>query len=157
MERTLIGTIERNYWVYQISPTKFEVCCKVGDFEISIENFKFYDEMSEETLCFSGEIAINGDKVGTCSNRGVGGCADYHAHNSYDLLNKVDSLLRETENYCFPKMKLSLPDALDNLANILVMFKDNKVKSYKRAFDVIVYLQNQAIKYRKQYGGVFDI
>ena len=44
--------------------------------EITIKNLKVLEELSEETLCFSASVYVNGKKVGTAENRGHGGMTD---------------------------------------------------------------------------------
>tara|TARA_Y100000004_G_C8870256_1_gene392989 strand:+ start:53 stop:520 length:468 start_codon:yes stop_codon:yes gene_type:complete len=47
------------------------------DCPIQVKNVKIHMDMSEETLCFSASVYMNGKRVGTASNRGHGGCNDY--------------------------------------------------------------------------------
>lgn len=42
--------------------------------KFSFKNFKFVEEMSEETPCFSADLYENGKLVAHVSNRGHGGC-----------------------------------------------------------------------------------
>lgn len=41
--------------------------------KIELKNFKSYESMSEETLCFQASLYFDGKKVGTVENRGQGG------------------------------------------------------------------------------------
>lgn len=41
--------------------------------QITLGSFKHMPSLSEETLCFSATVLIDGEKVGTVSNRGHGG------------------------------------------------------------------------------------
>jgi hypothetical protein len=41
--------------------------------EVTLKNLKVHKDMSEETLCFSASIYIDGKKSGRVSNRGHGG------------------------------------------------------------------------------------
>ena len=45
---------------------------------ITLKAVKIHQDMSEETLCFSASLYWNGKRVGSVSNRGCGGCNDYH-------------------------------------------------------------------------------
>lgn len=44
---------------------------------IDLKNIKVYDELSEETLCFTATLYIDGVNRGEVSNRGQGGCNDF--------------------------------------------------------------------------------
>jgi hypothetical protein len=44
---------------------------------IQIKNIKFNEAFSEETICFTADIFVNGKKIGWAKNRGHGGCTDY--------------------------------------------------------------------------------
>ena len=81
-----IGIVEKYYHIIQTSPKKFMVEFQVGEHRVSIENFKFYEEMSEETNAFSGDLILDGINVGRCTNDGKGGCASYYAHNKKAFL-----------------------------------------------------------------------
>ena len=146
----IIGFIENNYQVSK-NGRKFTIGFKVGNNLITIENFKFYDEFSEETLAFKGDLCINNECVGSCSNRGCGGCADYYLTNR-DMINGIEEEIRQIDNYSFPKTKLNLHDVLDSIANIMVMFDDNNVKTITKARETIHYLQKIADDYRTKYG-----
>jgi hypothetical protein len=104
--------------------------------------------MSEETNAFSGDLVLDGINVGDCSNDGKGGCAMYHAFGKWELANEISQILKNTENYCFPSMSLSLEDVIDNIASIMVCFTANKVSTHAKAVAVATYLQTQADKYR---------
>jgi hypothetical protein len=44
----------------------------------TIKNLKYNAKLSEETLCFSCNLYLDGKKVAEVSNRGCGGCDDVH-------------------------------------------------------------------------------
>jgi len=46
--------------------------------KIEVKNVKMHRDMSEETECFSCTIYVDGKKAGEASNRGGGGCKEYH-------------------------------------------------------------------------------
>lgn len=143
-----IGVIENNYHILQKNARTYLVEFRVGTHTISIDNFEWYERMSEETNAFCGDLILDGIKVGECSNEGRGGCANYYAHGNWDLANEIEKELREVENYCFPAMKLSLYDVIDSIASLMVTFIANKVTTYTKAVLVVNYLQSQADKYR---------
>lgn len=47
--------------------------------KIELRNISTNDRLSEETTCFSATVYIDGKKAFEASNRGQGGCNDYHA------------------------------------------------------------------------------
>lgn len=146
-----IGIIEKNYFVVQNGSRKFTIEFRVGEHKVSIENFKFYDERSEETLNFYGDLILDGINVGKCSNDGKGGCADYYAYGHWDLAGQIGKEISVIENYCFPSIHLSLDSVIDALACFIVTFKENKVSSIKKAKAIIDILNKQADKYREMY------
>lgn len=143
-----IGVVENNYHILQKNVRNYVVEFRIGGHTISIVNFEWYERMSEETNAFSGDLVLDGINVGDCSNDGKGGCAMYHAFGKWELANEISQILKNTENYCFPSMALSLEDVIDNIASIMVCFIANKVSTHAKAVAVATYLQQQADKYR---------
>lgn len=64
--------------------------------KIELKNFKHYDRLSEETLCFVGNIWVNGIKCGYAENSGKGGCTSYH----HEGTQESRELIRQAEEYC---------------------------------------------------------
>lgn len=143
-----IGVVENNYHILQKNARNYVVEFRIGGHTISIVNFEWYERMSEETNAYSGDLVLDGINVGDCSNDGKGGCAMYHAFGKWELANEIGQILKNTENYCFPSMSLSLEDVIDNIASIMVCFTANKVSTHAKAVAVATYLQTQADKYR---------
>lgn len=143
-----IGVIENNYHILRKNARTYLVEFRVGTHTISINNFEWYERMSEETNAFCGDLILDGINVGDCSNEGKGGCASYHAFGKWELANEIEKELHEVENYCFPSMKLSLYDVIDSIASLMVTFIANKVTTHAKAVMVVNYLQKQADKYR---------
>lgn len=143
-----IGVVENNYHILQKNARTYLVEFRVGTHTISINNFEWYERMSEETNAFCGDLILDGIKVGDCSNEGRGGCANYHAYGNWELAREIEKEVCEVENYCFPSMKLNIYDVIDNIASLMVTFIANKVTTYTKAVLVINYLQTQADKYR---------
>lgn len=79
--------------------------------KIELKNFKHYDRLSEETLCFVGNIWVNGIKCGYAENSGKGGCANYH-HEGTEISRE---LIRDAEGFC-ESNKTTLYNFLDDLA-----------------------------------------
>ena len=149
MKRT-IATIEDIFNVVTES-NKISIECAVGVHTISIVNFEYYERMSEETNCFVGDLVLDGNIVGECRNEGRGGCSSYYANKNWELARDIDSLLRDIPNYCFPKLKRSLDEAIDNLAEIMINFQLNNAVTEKKAIAVANMLQKSADKYKKMY------
>ena len=149
MNMKKIGTLENNYAVYWKSKGKFKVEFQHDGHTISLADFEYYPRLSEETSCFAAVLIIDGIAVGDCSNEGRGGCANYHAFDNWELVRKVDESLRELEDYCFPKMKESLADVIDTLANYYITF--GEIKSKIVAENAIVEMQEYADKLREKY------
>jgi hypothetical protein len=79
--------------------------------KIELKNFKHYDRLSEETLCFVGNIWVNGIKCGYAENSGKGGCTSYH-HEGTEISRE---LIRDAEGFC-ESNKTTLYNFLDDLA-----------------------------------------
>lgn len=89
--------------------------------KIELKNFKFYDRLSEETLCFVGNIWVNGIKCGYAENSGKGGCTSYH----HEGTAKSRELIAEAEAFC--KLNgTTLYDYVDEIAFQLVKKKEDE-------------------------------
>lgn len=146
-----IGIIEKNYYVIQTTPRKFNIEFRVGEHKVSIEKFEWYERMSEETNCFVGDLILDGTKVGACSNEGRGGCANYNAYGNWDLSAEIEREISKIENYCFPSMRLNMYEVIDNIACFLITFKESKVNTVAKAKAIINVLNKEADKYRSQF------
>lgn len=58
--------------------------------KVELKSFKHMASLSEETLCFSARLYVNGKAVADCSNRGHGGMTDV-----YPLKPEFRSLLED--------------------------------------------------------------
>lgn len=56
---------------------------------ITLKNFKHLARLSEETLCFTATVCIDGKKAGFASN---------HGHGGYTIVNITDPELRKTHS-----------------------------------------------------------
>lgn len=146
-----IGIVENNYHFVQTKPRKFDVVFRIGEHSVSLANFEFYERMSEETKAFSAELILDNVNVGDCSNDGKGGCANYHAFGNWDLARKIATEISEVNDYCFPKLKLSLEDVIDQLASFIIILQEYKVTTITRAKLVVEDLNKEADKYRKKF------
>ena len=57
--------------------------------KITLKNFKHLARLSEETLCFTATVLLDGEKAGFASNHGHGGCT---------IVNITDPALRKTHS-----------------------------------------------------------
>ena len=146
-----IGSVETNYHIYQKKLGSYMIVFLSEKHSVSLVNFEWCDFMSEETLAFKADLVIDGVMVGYCKNDGQGGCADYYGYNDWNLTNKAAEEIGKMENYCFPKMNLSLSDVIDNIASLMVTLITSNIKSNTMALCVVNEIQKRADHYRKKY------
>ena len=61
---------------------------------IELKNVQHFERMSEETDCYSASLYVDGVKIGEVSNRGCGGCDEFHGDRAaYD---RADRWCRES-------------------------------------------------------------
>ena len=146
-----IGIIEECYHVMQSSPRKFVIEFQLEDYRLSIEKLEVNERLSEETLCFSADLVLNGKVIGICSNRGHGGCADFYLDKYNEDFNELTYKVRNVPDYCFPRQTLNICSVIDALACFCATFKDNDVKTITMARAVINMINKDAGKYREQF------
>ena len=148
-----IGTIENHYHIYMNDKKKIVIKFESENHTISINDVKWFDENSEETLNFVADLILDDVIIGRCSNAGRGGNADYYLNSAkdYSLANVISQEVEIMENYCFPKINENFRDVLDKLANLNVSFIENKVKTIKHAIAVINSFQKLSDEWRKRY------
>ena len=89
---------------------------------ISLKSVKVHDDMSEETMCFSATIYVNGKKAGDAKNNGHGGCNYYYMKDGFE-----ESVLEE-----WAKQKTGETfEALDSLLFDLIQDYEEE-KQFKR-------------------------
>jgi hypothetical protein len=94
--------------------------------KIELKNFKHYDRLSEETLCFVGNIWVNGVKCGSADNSGKGGCASYH----HEGTEASRELIRDAEGFC-ESNGTTLYNFLDDLAVKIATEKERETIAKK--------------------------
>ena len=94
--------------------------------QIELKNFKHYDRLSEETLCFVGNIWVNGIKCGSADNSGKGGCASYH----HEGTEASRELIRDAEGFC-ESNGTTLYNFLDDLAVKIATEKERETIAKK--------------------------
>lgn len=87
---------------------------------ISLKNFKYYDSMSEETLCFEASVYFNGKRIGDVRNDGHGGEAHFRA----DWKTCSHALIEQAEAWAkaFVPMNNGEPEFLDDEKTIPYRF-----------------------------------
>ena len=83
---------------------------------IGFSSFKHFKSMSEETMCFSSNITLDGKKIGYAKNDGHGGCTDIHFDDvsMWDKMNaEIDRLWTGDKKHrlCFESFLSSLAAA----------------------------------------------
>lgn len=63
--------------------------------KIEVKKISHNARLSEETMCFSADLYIDGKNIGTVSNRGHGGCNDFGV---YGAENRA--LMQKAEEFC---------------------------------------------------------
>jgi hypothetical protein len=104
--------------------------------KIEIKNVKINNSFSEETICFTADIFVDGKKTGYARNDGRGGCTHY---SSYHKPNN-DHDLRQAEAYAktlpstsheFMGKTMVLESNLESLIDEMVYAIDNKREADK--------------------------
>lgn len=95
---------------------------------IQLKNLKIHDDISEETVCFSATIVIDGKVVGEVRNSGKGGCNDYRFEPG---MKKVfDAAVERYKAECNPKFKHEFDDQMvDEVMEEQSLEKDMKTKT----------------------------
>ena len=92
--------------------------------KIEIKNIKINTAFSEETICFTADVYVNGTKTAYAKNDGHGGCTFY---NSYE--NKRE-LLRQAEAFA-----QSLPSTTETFGETTITLESN----LERMIDDVIY------------------
>jgi len=66
--------------------------------KISLKNLVVVKSLSEETLCFTATAYVDGKKAFEVSNRGHGGCHEYHAYDAA-LMDRADAYAKSLPPY----------------------------------------------------------
>lgn len=102
--------------------------------KIELRKIKTNQRLSQETLCFSADIFINGTKAGEAKNHGYGGSTDYH-HLGTDTSRM---LIKNAEKYAasLPHRKSEISDKTYpiNLCDLIddILYAESNNKEMKR-------------------------
>lgn len=58
--------------------------------EFSLKSLKIHRDLSEETLCYTAKLLIDGKDAFSCSNRGTGGCDTFQQIGQHNLSTVED-------------------------------------------------------------------
>lgn len=96
---------------------------------IVLKNLKYHDDMSEETLCFSADVWIDGYKAGYATNGGYGGPTDVRPYDAKgkELIKFVTTQIEQMppEVIEFMGKTLTMRSTLDTFVDEIV---DNMLK-----------------------------
>lgn len=97
--------------------------------QIELRKLSINTRLSEETVCFSADIFIDGTKAGYASNRGHGGSTDYNHLNT----DTSRMLIKNAEKFCAAMAPIDLgmsgrtiPMTLEHYIDELVYAEDSK-------------------------------
>jgi len=84
--------------------------------KIEVKNIKLNMMFSEETICFKGDLYLDGKKVGYCENDGHGGCTNYYGVDKYHSED-----IKKMEDYCktLPKVEYGDMKWDNSLLNVI--------------------------------------
>ena len=69
---------------------------QIGDYKFELKNFKYLEELSEETTCFSAMLYVNEQKLAECKN--------------VDILKKQEEFGKEVEDFLKTQPKIKVPE-----------------------------------------------
>lgn len=104
---------------------------KVGKYLFELKSFKFHEDMSDETNCFSAVLCVNGKRVADCSNTGHGGPTDVRFFPEQgDLGREIEAFLAtqpkvKPAGYNF-ELELDLEYIVDDLVTTILEGKNRK-------------------------------
>lgn len=95
---------------------------------IQLKNVRVNDKISEETVCFSATIVIDGKTVGDVENTGKGGCNSYHFKPG--MREVFDAAVEKYKANCNPKFKHEFDDQMvDEVLEEVSLEKEMKTKT----------------------------
>jgi len=74
--------------------------------KFEIKKLSVQERLSEETLCFSADIWVDGKKIGEVTNRGHGGCNNYYWHDAVKGKELEDYAKRTVTKYNFDQLDI---------------------------------------------------
>lgn len=77
---------------------------QIGDYKFELKNFKYLEELSQETTCFSGMLYVNEQRLAECKNAGHGGST------YVTILENREKFGKEVENFLKTQPKIKVPE-----------------------------------------------
>jgi len=75
--------------------------------KIELKNIKVFDELSQETTCFTADIFMDNMKIAFCKNNGDGGCTDIYRHPDSAVFHEFNVLIESRPDIIYPKCEYS--------------------------------------------------
>jgi hypothetical protein len=116
---------------------------------VTIKNLKTMSSLSEETLCFTATVYVDGKKFAQASNRGHGGCTDFSPVRGGPDFSKIRAVEVEFGK-ALPPMVLDgkeYPNSLENVVDELTckMFDEQEqMKLVRRELNKFVLVEDKA-------------
>lgn len=99
--------------------------------KLQLKRIKIYDELSEETICFTAELYADGKKVATVKNDGRGGSTDVYFTEGWRSESAQRVIQYAKENpivYEFPWGKYEGSQVEDHVDRLLDAWLEKKAK-----------------------------
>lgn len=95
-----------------------------------LKKVKIHDDMSEETMCFSAQLWVDGKHVADVSNKGCGGSNDFYVHKpfTYKDIAEFDTLDGEVAIF---EMADEIDTIKRNQSKKVILKKDGKLYTQK--------------------------
>lgn len=99
--------------------------------KLTLKKIKFYDELSEETNCFTADLYADGKKVATVKNDGRGGSTDVYFTEGWRSESAQQVIQFAKENpivYEYPWGKYEGSQVEDQVDRLLDLWLERKTK-----------------------------
>ena len=82
-----------------------------------LKSFKSVESLSEETLCFTGNLYYKGKRICQVSNRGHGGCNEYSPYKGYDqkFIQELNEVARKITDSEFEPLDSLVDDLIEDI------------------------------------------
>jgi hypothetical protein len=82
---------------------------------VTLKRLQIHNRLSEETLCFTADILVDGKMIGSVENRGQGGCNFYHWTDK-EAGDKLEKYAKEKyTEFNFEQLDSLLSDIIANM------------------------------------------
>ena len=102
--------------------------------KIELKNIKVNSSFSEETICFTADVFINGKKAAYAQNDGRGGSTFYHSYtHQNDLVKQAEVFCKNLPKKCFEYggQKVEYAQTLESFIDDLVCEKEAEKQNKK--------------------------